>query len=421
MAQNMFSKVRPFFSLSLVYFLSFFLVSNISSGQDMANGEKIFKANCASCHKFGGVLIGPDLTGVSGRWKDVKKMHEFIKNPTKFIESDPYVKGLYAKYNAIMTPQPLSDQEITDVIAYANAGGKTGEEEIADNGGGADSGGGGSAPVANAGGGLFGMSYGGTVILMLGLFILLLMIAYTLYRIRTQLRRMGVTQEGDANAAAPKEGWLRRNWNSYWRYRNIGFAMSALGFVVFILVVIGLYRNAQDLGTQINYAPEQPIKFNHKIHAGQYGIKCQYCHTGVEKGKQANIPPVATCMNCHNYIKEGPQYGTTEIAKLTKYYETKTPVRWVRIHNLPDHVYFNHSQHVVAGKVQCSSCHGAINEMERVRQVSTLEMGWCINCHRETGVDTKNPYYTATYSFMEKHKKYTVGQLGGLECSKCHY
>lgn len=421
----MFSKPRYFFPAAFLCFLSFFLVSNVSSGQDMAKGEQIFKTNCTSCHKLGGVLIGPDLTGVKSRWKgDEKKMHEFVKDPPKFIKSDPYVQGLYAKYNAIMTPQSLSDQEISDVLAYVDAGGKTGTETAgggAGAGAGDSNGGGGNVAPSVGSAGLFGLSYAGTLVLMLGLFVLLLIIAYTLYRIRTQLKRMGVTHEAEPVEKASREGWLRRNWNWYWKYKNIGYAMTVISTLVFILVVIGLYRKAQDLGTEINYAPEQPIKFNHKIHAGQYGIKCQYCHTGVDRGKQANIPPLGTCMNCHNYIKEGPQYGTTEIGKLVKAYESKTPVRWVRIHNLPDHVYFNHSQHVVAGKVQCASCHGAVQEMERVRQVSTLEMGWCINCHRETGVDTSNPYYTATYSFIEKHKKYTVAQLGGIECARCHY
>jgi cytochrome c553 len=196
--------------------------------------------------------------------------------------------------------------------------------------------------------------------------------------------------------------------------------ISALGLVVLILF-IGLYKRAQDLGTQIGYAPEQPIKFNHKIHAGQYGINCEYCHTGVEKAKNASIPSLSTCMNCHDYIKEGPQYGKTEIAKLVDHYNKGIPVKWVRIHNLPDFVYFSHAQHVKAGKLDCANCHGRVAEMERVTQVATLEMGWCVNCHREKAVDTSNPYYTATFDFIKKHKKYTIGQLGGLECSKCHY
>jgi len=203
--------------------------------------------------------------------------------------------------------------------------------------------------------------------------------------------------------------------------------LSIVGILTYIQLA-DWYNRAQDLGTQQGYAPEQPIKFNHKLHAGQYGIQCQYCHTGVEKGKQANIPSANICMNCHNYIKQGPQYGTAEVSKLTEYYAKKQPIKWVRIHNLPDHVYFNHSQHVVAGKIKCQQCHGAVQEMEKVAQSATLEMGWCINCHREMKIDDNNTYYAATFDFVKKHKqmkkegqKYTVAQMGGLECAKCHY
>jgi mono/diheme cytochrome c family protein len=421
----MLSKTRNVSLLTLLSFFTFFLCLNAGSAQDLAKGEQIFKTNCTACHKLGAVLIGPDLTGVKSRWKDEKKLHAFIKNPNAFATTDPYVKGLVAKANGVvMTPMPLSDEEINDVVAYANAGGTPTPQTAESAPGGASPGAGASSPgsSASSGNGLFGMSYGVTVLVLLGLFVLLLMIAYTLNRIGKQLRRMGVTQEPTSDEVLPrKEGWLRRNWKFYRKYGNPTLAILTIVSILVFLWFVDLYDRTQDLGTQINYAPEQPIKFNHKIHAGQYKIQCQYCHTGVDRGKQANIPPLSTCMNCHNYIEEGPQYGKTEIAKLRKAYEQKTPVKWVRIHNLPDHVYFNHSQHVVAGKVQCASCHGAVQEMERVRQVSTLEMGWCINCHRETEVDKSNPYYTATYDFIQKHDKYTIGQLGGLECSKCHY
>jgi preprotein translocase subunit SecG len=209
---------------------------------------------------------------------------------------------------------------------------------------------------------------------------------------------------------------------------NPNFIILTIVGIIAVFSISDWYNRAQDLGSQHGYAPEQPIKFNHKVHAGQLNIQCQYCHNGAEKGKQSGIPSLSTCMNCHNYVKEGHQYGTAEISKITEAYTNKKPVKWVRIHNLPDHVYFNHSQHVVAGKLKCQNCHGAVQEMEKVQQVSTLEMGWCINCHREMKIDETNPYYAQTYDFVKKHKeikmngaKYTVAQMGGLECAKCHY
>ncbi len=214
---------------------------------------------------------------------------------------------------------------------------------------------------------------------------------------------------------------LALKWHYIKSTINPIFIVLAILTILTGFTFVDWYNRAQDLGTQVGYAPEQPIKFNHKIHAGQYGIQCQYCHTGVEKSKQANIPSVNICMNCHKAIKSGPQYGSEELAKLEAAYKNNTPIRWVRVHNLPDHVYFNHAQHVVAGKVKCEQCHGKVQEMERVVQASTLEMGWCINCHREAHIDSDNAYYTSTYDFVKKHKTYTVAQMGGLECAKCHY
>ena len=214
---------------------------------------------------------------------------------------------------------------------------------------------------------------------------------------------------------------LALKWHYIKTTINPIFVVLAILTILTGFTFVDWYHRAQDLGTQVGYSPEQPIKFNHKIHAGQYGIQCQYCHTGVEKSKQANIPSINICMNCHKAITSGPQYGSEEIAKLQAAYKNNTPIHWIRIHNLPDHVYFNHSQHVVAGKVKCEQCHGKVQEMERVVQASTLEMGWCINCHRESKINSDNPYYTSTYDFVEKHKTYTVAQMGGLECAKCHY
>jgi len=237
---------------------------------------------------------------------------------------------------------------------------------------------------------------------------------------------------------------------------NPTILVLTVGGVLSLFLVIDLYNRAQDLGLQQGYAPDQPIKFSHKLHAGQYGIDCQYCHTGVEKSKNANIPSANICMNCHTVVQNGPKYGTEEISKIyaaigydatTGSYTGETkPIEWVRIHNLPDHVYFNHKQHVVTGNLDCENCHGNVREMEVVEQVSLLEMGWCINCHRETEVIIDNNYYQEHFhqvfkddytAFLEKnpgkgeevslgdfiknHKKYTVGDLGGLECQKCHY
>ena len=177
---------------------------------------------------------------------------------------------------------------------------------------------------------------------------------------------------------------------------------------------------AYGIGIQQGYAPEQPIKFSHKLHAGEYQINCNYCHTGVYEGKGANVPSANICMNCHNAIKrESP-----EIQKIYSALEKNEPIQWVRVHNLPDLAYFNHSQHTNVGALECKSCHGDVEKMEVVEQRSSLTMGWCIDCHRQTDVNAKgNAYYDKLVEVHNKDSKtpLKVQNIGGLECSKCHY
>jgi hypothetical protein len=184
---------------------------------------------------------------------------------------------------------------------------------------------------------------------------------------------------------------------------------------------------AQALGRQQYYEPDQPVLFSHKVHAGQNQIDCQYCHTTVEYSKSAGIPSVNLCMNCHNVIKEGTNTGKTEIDKIYKALETGKPIEWVRVHNLPDHAYFNHAQHVGVGKLDCTECHGEVAEMERIRQVNNLGMGWCIECHRTYEVQfTENGFYDKYWKLHEEleagtRSRVTVDDVGGTNCAKCHY
>jgi hypothetical protein len=230
-----------------------------------------------------------------------------------------------------------------------------------------------------------------------------------------------------------------------------------------VLFIVGGYYTASaliDFGRQKHYEPVQPIFYSHKVHAGINQINCLYCHGAAMDSKHAAIPSVNVCMNCHKTINEytkGPELtrgdgtkvdGTKEIQKLYSYagFDPKNssawdpskakPITWTKIHNLPDHVYFNHSQHIKAGKVQCQSCHGEITNMDEVYQFSELSMGWCINCHRNTKVDfyktdstgkaTGNKFYSIYEKFHNdiksgKMDSVTVKDIGGLECQKCHY
>jgi hypothetical protein len=225
-------------------------------------------------------------------------------------------------------------------------------------------------------------------------------------------------------------------------------------FLVLVSVILLLLASAyfaygymMQIDVNENYAPIQPIHYSHKIHAGDNGIDCKYCHSAARTSKSAGIPSLNVCMNCHKnisefqgdadstYVEYSKEFYTAEIQKLydavgwdkaTQKYTGKTkPVKWVRIHNLPDFVYFNHSQHVTVAGIECQKCHGPVETYEIQKQFAPLTMGWCINCHRETNVKMEgNDYYKKIHQELSKKygvDKLTAAQMGGLECGKCHY
>lgn len=198
--------------------------------------------------------------------------------------------------------------------------------------------------------------------------------------------------------------------------------IGVFGYQVFIV-----YEESVNLGRSIDYEPDQPIKFSHKIHAGQNKIDCKYCHFTAENSQSAGIPPADLCLNCHSLVREGTRSGRFEIAKVIEANEKKVPIEWIRIHDLPDHVFFSHAQHVNAGKLDCKECHGDVAQMDVVRQVEDLSMGWCLDCHRTTEVQFANNAFYESYEKLHeqiksgKVNKVTVDMIGGTDCMKCHY
>jgi hypothetical protein len=209
---------------------------------------------------------------------------------------------------------------------------------------------------------------------------------------------------------------LKKQWISL-----LILSVTAL-YITWLLVVDSI-----SIGRSHLYSPDQPIKFSHEIHAGQNGTDCIYCHSYAPYGKSAGIPPENVCMNCHLLVRNGKRSGAFEIAKLLVAFDDKKPIAWIRVHNLPDHVFFSHAQHVSAGGVKCQECHGAVEKMARIRQESDLSMGWCINCHRTRKVNfSENKFFTEYRELADKMRKgeldsVTVEKLGGTECMKCHY
>jgi len=410
-------------ALISLFFILLFSSASTLLAQD---GGAIFQQNCASCHAINKDLTGPKLSGLEerGPWGDRKKLYEWIHNPAKFMQTDPYTQQLKTQFgNAMMTGFPqLSEAEIDAIVDYINKAAA-------------------AAPAPTTTGKAVVKESSDNSILYGVLTIILAVVALIMLQVNSNLKKLADDKEG------------QRSQEPVPFYRN----KTYIALITLILFVIGGYyivKGAIGLGRSQNYQPEQPIFYSHKVHAGNNQISCLYCHGGAENGKHANIPSANTCMNCHMTISEysgeklfredGSEVdGTAEIHKLYEhagwdpssrsYTGPGKPIEWVQIHNLPDHVYFNHSQHVVAGQVQCQTCHGNIQEMDEVHQFADLSMGWCINCHRESKVnfvdasgEKGNQFYSIYEKFHDeiksgKRDSVTVSDIGGLECQKCHY
>ena len=399
---------------TVLFSLSFITAS---AQGDPKSGKGLFKSNCASCHKLDEKMTGPALTGVVERWESGAKhqgidgkvwLHRWIKNWQDPVDAgNPYALKIQGYDPSAMNQFPsLTDAQIDDILAYVQNPPQEGPKQVIIDG-----------PVTKDEP-IFPTWFLITIVAIL------VIIVFALNRVSNSLQRMAIE----------KDGGVVENFVPF--YNNSKLRIVA-GLVIAILIFFVLVNNATALGRQQGYQPEQPIKFSHKLHAGTNKIDCQYCHTSADKSKHSNIPSMSTCMNCHKVINKGPKYGTSEIAKIYKAadfnIDTKTygnnpkPVEWIRIHNLPDHVYFNHSQHVKVGGIACQSCHGPIQEMEEVYQYAPLSMGWCINCHRNTEVNFDgNKYYSIYQKYTKakaegKMKGVTVENVGGTECQKCHY
>ena len=403
-----------------LFFLSIVFIITGFSGNLMAqDGKALFQANCASCHAVNKKLTGPALAGFQDRgpWSDRKNLYAWVHNPAGFAKTNTYAANLIKEYNGqLMTAfASLPEKEIDAIADYIiNYKDPTPPPPP-----------GGETAPASDNSFLFGI-----------LALVLAVVAFILLQVNSNLKKL--TDE--------KEGVYRGEPVAFWKNK----AYIATGII--LLFLTGGYLIAQSaigLGRQTNYQPEQPIYYSHAVHAGINQVNCLYCHGGAMEGKHANIPSVNVCMNCHMAVNEyakGPKLfkddgtevnGTAEIKKLydyagwdpvaNKYTKPGKPIEWVKIHNLPDHVYFNHSQHTVAGGVQCQTCHGEIQKMGEVYQFSNLSMGWCINCHRESSVKFKdNGFYSMYEKFHNdiksgKMDSVTVEKIGGTECQKCHY
>ena len=412
---------KLFFSILLS---SLAFMGNRLYAQDAQAGKALFQTNCASCHNPIKVITGPALQGVTQRIPDKKLLHSWIRNNAAVLGSgNKYFNDLFVQYNktAMNTFPSITDKEIDDILAYVETY---------------------KAPVATDTNNPGAKGEESDNTLLYGILTLILaVIMMVLLQVNSSLKKLSDDKEG-IPAAEPIPF-----------YRNKAY----ITFIILLLFVGGGYmvvQGAIGLGRTKNYQPEQPIFYSHKVHAGINQISCLYCHGNAWESKHATVPSLNVCMNCHAAINDytkGPKLfredgtevdGTAEIQKLYSYtgYDPKAgkytapgkPVEWVKIHNLPDHVFFSHAQHIRAGQVQCQTCHGPITEMDEVKQFAELSMGWCINCHRTTKVNfpdstgNGNKFYSIYEKFHQdlktgKKDSVTVENIGGTECQKCHY
>jgi cytochrome c2 len=385
-------------------------------GGDAEKGKTLFTNNCAQCHSTGGdVLVGPGLKGVQQRTPGKEWLYKWIKNSSAVVASgDAYANQVFNKFGKVqMSSFPsLTNGDIDGILAYIDQQ---------------------SAPAAASGGGGTTDQKAGTgtttsatasgpselfTIVLVALLIVMVLVLGVLLAIATILSKAvsPVSTEGTATQASFAQRLKQGASDAF----NNSTLRSIVIWLFLLVVAKETIDGAYSIGVQQGYAPKQPIAYSHKLHAGQYKIDCNYCHTGVNKGKSATIPAANICMNCHGVIKK----ESPEIQKIYAAIENNQPIEWIRVHNLPDLAYFNHAQHVNVGNVQCQTCHGEIEKMEVVEQRSSLTMGWCIDCHRRTEVNTKgNAYYDKLVALHNKDSKepLKVANIGGLECSKCHY
>ena len=386
------SKIAKLLITSVTFL--FLFTFNLSAQGDAKAGKSLFNANCAACHKLDKKLVGPALGKISER-REKEWLKAWIKDNNALRASgDADAIEIYQEYKGSpMTAFPqFSDADIENIIAYADAD-----------------------PVKKA---------GATAV----------------------AAPVEVKEEGSSNAISYIVLLVLAGLIVYVYFK------SDNGFLKIVATIILLFNLAyfgfsalMNIGVDEGYQPVQPIAFSHKIHAGDNKIDCQYCHSSAKNSKTSGIPSVNVCMNCHKNISEVADETATaehskafydgEIQKLYKaagwnsetleYTGETEPIKWTRIHNLPDFAYYNHSQHVTVAGIKCQKCHGPVEEMEEVYQYSPLTMGWCIDCHKETQVKMEgNGYYKNIHEDLSKKygvDKVTVAQMGGKECGKCHY
>ncbi len=370
----------------LIVLFLLLLIYNVSNTFAQKSPEDNFRV-CSACHSIGeGKKIGPDLEGVTER-HDEAWLIKFIQSSQTMVNAgDAEAVKLFEEYNKIPMPDnAFSEDETKALLNYIENFDPSAVVKV--------------KKTVKADPNFLDNKISYLPKSTKGLFILSLVILFL------SIFDLAVTK------------FLKKAV-----LVHVTLILSAL-FVISMVT----YQEATNLGRYQGYEPDQPIAFSHKVHSGENKIDCEYCHSGAMDSKRSGIPSANLCLNCHNVIKEGTNTGTAEIAKIHKAVEEGKAIEWVKVHNLPDHVYYNHSQHVNAGNMECEECHGDVENMGRIQQVNDLSMGWCLDCHRQKYIDIDNKYFANQYKEYHDEiakgmrKGVTVSEVGGENCAKCHY
>jgi mono/diheme cytochrome c family protein len=417
--------------------------SNFASAQ----GEGLFKAKCATCHMTHKASTGPKLSGVRAKWAaggaKEGSIYQWVNNWQTAAANDPYAAEVSKVMPSAMSAFPdLKKEDIDAILDWVDA-----------------------QPVPGADGGTTAQNPGNPttptpveeesnswIWFIMGVIFVVVIMAVGGVR-----RQLKIATSDDDEAEKMTYGEELRALA--WKYR---LQVGLVSLVVVISIIVALFQSLYSINVMEGYQPSQPIAFPHAQHAGINGIDCKYCHNTVTKSKSASIPSVNVCMNCHKQIDGEGKPWAGQIKKIyaaagwdkagMKYTGKTNPIVWNKVHVLPEHVYFNHSQHVVVGGLDCKQCHGDMTQMTETAMVQpveelnkiegniklsrkTLTMGWCIECHGKKDVaigNGKNAYYDEIHRRLKKDPKLyaqylnndgkvTVNELGGWECAKCHY
>ncbi len=447
------SSSQMFRNLSNWCFGALILIGLFGANTSLAQGEALFKAKCASCHQPHKNGTGPKLFQVRQKWSDGGakdgSIYQWVNNWQTAAANDPYAASVVAWSPTAMSAFPeLAKEQIDEIMDWVDAQPDPASASAAGDGGSTTPGDIQTEEGSNK-----------WIWIILGVIFLTIILAVG------GVRRQLTFAAAEAGGEEVNDGLTYAEELKAWAWKNkvyVGLGTLVLVISVIVTLFLGLYS----IGVVENYQPSQPIAFPHSVHAGINGIDCKYCHSSVTKSKTAGIPSVNVCMNCHKQVNGRTPEQQEQIAKIYeaagwdpegagKYTGKTKPIVWNKVHVLPDHVYFNHAQHVTVGGIDCKQCHGDMTKQKEVQKVwsvedlnkiegnikltkPTLTMGWCIECHGEKEISTgsidskNNGYYTeihkrllnndkTLYGKYLKDGKVTVSELGGWECAKCHY